>query len=78
MIDLILALALLGRLGVPCRGLPGVTQPTVTKDGPHTPAWSPGPTQAAVLKQKRDFAGNQTCGFLGGVSGTLFFYEMNA
>ena len=73
MLSFLLALALLGCLIVPCRGLSGVTQPTVTNPDPHTPACTPpGPTQAAVLKQKRDVGGDATCGFVGGASGTSF------
>ena len=51
-------------------GLPGVIKPTaITQAGPQEPARSPQPTPAAVLPQKRDDAGNRTCGFVDGEFG---------
>lgn len=66
MISSMLVLALLGWRSFPCSGLPGVTQNTAAQTGPRQPAWSPRPTQAPALAQKRDIAGNRTCGFVDG------------
>ena len=71
MTGFILALALLGGFSVPCNGLPGVAEPTLTKIRPHKPAWSPEPTQAANIERKRDLGG--TCGFVDGMSGSSFY-----
>ena len=70
MIGFFTPLFLLGWRPVPCNGLPGITKlTTTTQAGAHEPAQSPRPTQAAVLAQKRDVAGNRTCGFVDGEFG---------
>ena len=70
MIIFITPFLLFGTRPVPCNGIPGITMPTTTTQaGGHEPAESPRPTQAAVLAQKRDVAGNRTCGFVDGEFG---------
>ena len=70
MIIIITTFLLLGWRPVPCNGFPGITIPiSTTQASVHEPAESPRPTRAAILAQKRDFAGNQTCGFVDGEFG---------